>query len=282
VRCANERNAIAKLLGKPATIELDPQETVQELPLTELVANQFQPRTVFDGDRIEELAVTIEEHGLLQPIVVRKQGTGYEIIAGERRYRAVRSLGWETIPAIVKEMTDETTASLALIENLQREDLTPIEEAEAYERLLALQDITQEVLARKLGRSQSTIANKLRLLRLPTDVREALKQRTITERHARALLPLKDEALQVTVLAEILEREWNVKETERRVERLMTPQPPKKKRHKSFARDTRIALNTLRDSVDMIEQTGLTIEKEEVDCEEYVEVRIRIVKARPE
>ncbi|MBF8154480.1 nucleoid occlusion protein [Exiguobacterium sp. TBG-PICH-001] len=279
------RNAIAKLLGKggqPATIELDPQETVQELPLTELVANQFQPRTVFDGDRIEELAVTIEEHGLLQPIVVRKQGTGYEIIAGERRYRAVRSLGWETIPAIVKEMTDETTASLALIENLQREDLTPIEEAEAYERLLALQDITQEVLARKLGRSQSTIANKLRLLRLPTDVREALKQRTITERHARALLPLKDEALQVTVLAEILEREWNVKETERRVERLLTPQPPKKKRHKSFARDTRIALNTLRDSVDMIEQTGLTIEKEEVDCEEYVEVRIRIVKARPE
>lgn len=279
------RNAIAKLLGKggqPATIELDPQETVQELPLTELVANQFQPRTVFDGDRIEELAVTIEEHGLLQPIVVRKQGTGYEIIAGERRYRAVRSLGWETIPAIVKEMTDETTASLALIENLQREDLTPIEEAEAYERLLALQDITQEVLARKLGRSQSTIANKLRLLRLPTDVREALKQRAITERHARALLPLKDEALQVTVLAEILEREWNVKETERRVERLMTPQPPKKKRHKSFARDTRIALNTLRDSVDMIEQTGLTIEKEEVDCEEYVEVRIRIVKARPE
>nr|WP_251055854.1 MULTISPECIES: nucleoid occlusion protein [unclassified Exiguobacterium] len=268
--------------GQPATIELDPQETVQELPLTELVANQFQPRTVFDGDRIEELAVTIEEHGLLQPIVVRKQGTGYEIIAGERRYRAVRSLGWETIPAIVKEMTDETTASLALIENLQREDLTPIEEAEAYERLLALQDITQEVLARKLGRSQSTIANKLRLLRLPTDVREALKQRTITERHARALLPLKDEALQVTVLAEILEREWNVKETERRVERLMTPQPPKKKRHKSFARDTRIALNTLRDSVDMIEQTGLTIEKEEVDCEEYVEVRIRIVKARPE
>jgi len=279
------RNAIAKLLGKggqPATIELDPHDTVQELRLTELVANQFQPRTVFDGDRIEELAVTIEEHGLLQPIVVRKQGTGYEIIAGERRYRAVRSLGWETIPAIVKEMTDETTASLALIENLQREDLTPIEEAEAYERLLALQDITQEVLARKLGRSQSTIANKLRLLRLPTDVREALKQRTITERHARALLPLKDEALQVTVLAEILEREWNVKETERRVERLMTPQPPKKKRHKSFARDTRIALNTLRDSVDMIEQTGLTIEKEEVDCEEYVEVRIRIVKARPE
>jgi ParB family chromosome partitioning protein len=276
------RNAIAKLLGKPAPIELDPQETVQELPLTELVANQFQPRTVFDGDRIEELAVTIEEHGLLQPLVVRKQGTGYEIIAGERRYRAVRSLGWETIPAIVKEMTDETTASLAVIENLQREDLTPIEEAEAYERLLALQDITQEVLARKLGRSQSTIANKLRLLRLPMDVRDALKQRTITERHARALLPLKDEALQVTVLAEILEREWNVKETERRVERLMTPQPPKKKRHKSFARDIRIALNTLRDSVDMIEQTGLTIEKEEVDCEEYVEVRIRIVKARPE
>lgn len=277
------KNAIAKLLGKggqTAALELDPQDTVRELKLTELVANQFQPRTVFDGERITELATTIEEHGLLQPIVVRKQGEGYEIIAGERRFRAVQSLGWDTIPAIIKQMTDETTAALALIENLQREELTPIEEAEAYARLLAMQEITQEVLARRLGRSQSTIANKLRLLRLPDTVREALKQRQITERHARALLPLKETDLQTQVLSEIIEREWNVKETEQRVERLLTPKVPKK-RHKSFARDTRIALNTIRDSVDMIERTGLTVEKEELDCEEYVEVRIRIVKARP-
>ena len=188
------KNAIAKLLGKggqTAALKLDPQDTVRELKLTELVANQFQPRTVFDGERITELATTIEEHGLLQPIVVRKQGEGYEIIAGERRFRAVQSLGWDTIPAIIKQMTDETTAALALIENLQREELTPIEEAEAYARLLAMQEITQEVLARRLGRSQSTIANKLRLLRLPDTVREALKQRQITERHARALSAVK-------------------------------------------------------------------------------------------
>lgn len=278
------KNAIARLFRKEeqeSPLEVSPFDKVLELRLEELVPNQFQPRTVFDEERISELAATIKEHGLLQPIIVRSQGTGYEIIAGERRFRAVTSLGWETIPAIVKEMSDETTAALALIENLQREELTPIEEAEAFERLLMIQGVTQEVLAKKLGKSQSTIANKLRLLKLPDTVRESLKRREITERHARALLPLKDDALQAQVLAEILERSFNVKETEQRVERLLTPKAQPKKRRKSFARDTRIALNTLRDSIDMIERTGLPIEKEEVDCEEYVEVRIRIAKARP-
>ncbi|WP_114571915.1 nucleoid occlusion protein [Exiguobacterium flavidum] len=278
------KNAIARLFRKEeqeSPLEVSPFDKVLELRLEELVPNQFQPRTVFDEERISELAATIKEHGLLQPIIVRSQGTGYEIIAGERRFRAVTSLGWETIPAIVKEMSDETTAALALIENLQREELTPIEEAEAFERLLLIQGVTQEVLAKKLGKSQSTIANKLRLLKLPDTVRESLKRREITERHARALLPLKDDALQAQVLSEILERSFNVKETEQRVERLLTPKPQVKKRRKSFARDTRIALNTLRDSIDMIERTGLPIEKEEVDCEEYVEVRIRIAKARP-
>jgi len=278
------KNAIARLFRKEeqeSPLEVSPFDKVLELRLEELVPNQFQPRTVFDEERISELAATIKEHGLLQPIIVRSQGTGYEIIAGERRFRAVTSLGWETIPAIVKEMSDETTAALALIENLQREELTPIEEAEAFERLLMIQGVTQEVLAKKLGKSQSTIANKLRLLKLPDTVRESLKRREITERHARALLPLKDAALQAQVLGEILERSFNVKETEQRVERLLTPKLKPKKRRKSFARDTRIALNTLRDSIDMSERTGLPHEKEKGNCQEYVEVRIRIAKARP-
>jgi len=270
--------------------EVRADDTVQELSLSRLRPNRYQPRKVFEPAKIEELATTISEHGLLQPIVVRKaDGDCYEIIAGERRFRAVKSLGWSAIPAIVRDMDDDTTAALALIENLQREQLSPIEEAEAYDRLLALNGLTQDALAKSLGKSQSTIANKLRLLKLPEDVKQSLRDRRINERHARALLPLKEEGLQLQVLAEVLEQDFNVKETEERVAFLTTPieeekRKPKKQRRrtKSFARDTRIAINTIRDSIDLIGKTGIDVQTEEVDEEEFVEIRIRIPKARPQ
>jgi ParB family chromosome partitioning protein len=270
--------------------EVRADDTVQELSLSRLRPNRYQPRKVFEPAKIEELATTISEHGLLQPIVVRKaDGDCYEIIAGERRFRAVKSLGWSAIPAIVRDMDDDTTAALALIENLQREQLSPIEEAEAYDRLLALNGLTQDALAKSLGKSQSTIANKLRLLKLPEDVKQSLRDRRINERHARALLPLKEEGLQLQVLAEVLEQDFNVKETEERVAFLTTPieeekRKPKKhrRRTKSFARDTRIAINTIRDSIDLIGKTGIDVQTEEVDEEEFVEIRIRIPKARPQ
>ncbi|WP_214742431.1 nucleoid occlusion protein [Exiguobacterium sp. s48] len=292
------KNRFAKLFGVNRKdevavthiAEVRADDTVQELALSRLRPNRYQPRKVFEPAKIEELATTISEHGLLQPIVVRKaDGDCYEIIAGERRFRAVKSLGWSAIPAIVRDMDDDTTAALALIENLQREQLSPIEEAEAYDRLLALNGLTQDALAKSLGKSQSTIANKLRLLKLPEDVKQSLRDRRINERHARALLPLKEEGLQLQVLAEVLEQDFNVKETEERVAFLTTPieeekRKPKKQRRrtKSFARDTRIAINTIRDSIDLIGKTGIDVQTEEVDEEEFVEIRIRIPKARPQ
>ncbi|WP_214885485.1 MULTISPECIES: nucleoid occlusion protein [unclassified Exiguobacterium] len=292
------KNRFAKLFGVnrkdevavTQIAEVRADDTVQELSLSRLRPNRYQPRKVFEPAKIEELATTISEHGLLQPIVVRKaDGDCYEIIAGERRFRAVKSLGWSAIPAIVRDMDDDTTAALALIENLQREQLSPIEEAEAYDRLLALNGLTQDALAKSLGKSQSTIANKLRLLKLPEDVKQSLRDRRINERHARALLPLKEEGLQLQVLAEVLEQDFNVKETEERVAFLTTPieeekRKPKKQRRrtKSFARDTRIAINTIRDSIDLIGKTGIDVQTEEVDEEEFVEIRIRIPKARPQ
>jgi ParB family chromosome partitioning protein len=296
--CPTLKNRFAKLFGVnrkdevavTQIAEIREDDTVQELSLSRLRPNRYQPRKVFEPAKIEELATTISEHGLLQPIVVRKaDGDCYEIIAGERRFRAVKSLGWSAIPAIVRDMDDDTTAALALIENLQREQLSPIEEAEAYDRLLALNGLTQDALAKSLGKSQSTIANKLRLLKLPEDVKQALRDRRINERHARALLPLKEEGLQLQVLAEVLEQDFNVKETEERVAFLTTPieeekRKPKKQRRrtKSFARDTRIAINTIRDSIDLIGKTGIDVQTEEVDEEEFVEIRIRIPKARPQ
>ncbi|MCC5891362.1 nucleoid occlusion protein [Exiguobacterium sp.] len=270
--------------------QVRPHDQVEEIQLSLLLPNRYQPRKVFEPAKIEELAVTIQEHGLLQPIVVRRvELDRYEIIAGERRFRAAKSLGWSSIPAIVRDMDDDTTAALALIENLQREQLSPIEEAEAYERLLAMNGLTQAALAKSLGKSQSTIANKLRLLKLPEDVKQCLRDRQINERHARALLPLKDPHLQLEVLVEIIEQEYNVKETEARVELLLSPieeekRKPKKRhrRTKSFARDTRIAINTIRDSVELIGKTGIEVETEEVEEDGFVEIRIRIPKARPQ
>lgn len=257
-------------------------EEVRQLPVDQIEPNPFQPRTVFDDEKIEELCQTIRTHGVIQPIVVREKDGRYELIAGERRWRAVKKLGLATIPAIVRQMTDAQAASAALIENLQREGLTAIEEAAAYQQLIELHGLTQESLAQRLGKGQSTIANKLRLLSLPESVQRALLERKITERHARALLPLKDEALQLKVLKEILDKELNVKQTEQRVAALLgrTARRPRAKR-KAFSRDLRLAINTLRQSIDLVLQSGLPIETNEEDGEEYYQFIIRIPKSRP-
>ncbi len=169
-------------------------EEVLKIPLQSIVPNRFQPRTVFDESKIEELARTIHTHGVIQPIVVRKMDDGkYEIIAGERRFRAMTKLEWKDVPAIVRDLSDKETASIALIENLQREELTAIEEALAYQKLLELHELTQEALAQRLGKGQSTVANKLRLLKLPQIIQDSILKREISERHARALMPIKDE-----------------------------------------------------------------------------------------
>jgi ParB family transcriptional regulator, chromosome partitioning protein len=264
-----------------AAVETANQEEVRQIPIDQVVSSPYQPRTIFDDDRIEELAQTIRTHGMIQPIVVRKVGDTYELIAGERRWRACQKLGMETVPAILRELNDSQAASVALIENLQREGLTAIEEAVAYQQLLELHGLTQESLAQRLGKGQSTIANKLRLLNLPQEVQDILLQRKISERHARALLALQEQELQLKVLAEILEKELNVKQTEARIKALLEAQVPVKKPRKvSFSRDVRLAVNTIRQSLDMIKKSGIDCSQEEEDHEDYYQFVIRVPKTK--
>jgi ParB family transcriptional regulator, chromosome partitioning protein len=255
------------------------KEEIKKILIQDIVPNRFQPRTVFSDEKIEELALTIRTHGIIQPIVVREIDGKFELIAGERRWRAVQTLGWDVIPAIVKDFNDRETASVALIENLQREELSSIEEAVAYAKLLELHDLTQEALAQRLGKGQSTIANKLRLLKLPQDVQDALLQKTITERHARALIPLKDPELQIKLLEEIIEKQLNVKQTEDRVVKFLEKNnvKPKPKR-KAFSRDTRIAMNTIRQSLTMVADSGVKLNTEEEEFDEYIQFTIKIPK----
>lgn len=263
--------------------DYSPDEVVQ-LSVEQIVPNQFQPRSIFNEEKIEELAQTIHTHGMIQPIVVRKgEDEDYELIAGERRWRAVQLLEWETVPVIVREMNDTETASVALIENLQREELTVIEEAIAYAKLIDLHSLTQEALAQRLGKSQSTIANKLRLLKLPEKVQTALLNKDISERHARALIILKKEDLQLSVLDEIIENQLNVKQTEERIQELTNPKEKNKRKRprlKGVNKDIRIAMNTIRQSLHMVSDTGIDVETEEEDLEEYYQFTIKIPKKK--
>lgn len=262
-------------------LAVERNEEIKKIAIDSIIPNRFQPRTVFDDEKIEELSRTIHTHGIIQPIVVRQMDGHYEIIAGERRWRAMKKLGWDEVPAIIKNYTDTETASVALIENLQREELSPIEEAIAYGKLLELHNLTQEALAQRLGKGQSTVANKLRLLKLPQPIQEALLSKAITERHARSMIPLKDPEKQVALLQEIIEKNLNVKQTEERVVRLLEQknQKPKPKR-KAFSKDMRIAVNTIRQSLTMVSDSGINLNAEEEEFEEYYQFTIKIPKKK--
>lgn len=259
-----------------------PDEVIQ-IPIDQIEPNRYQPRSIFNQEKIEELSQTIHTHGMIQPIVVRKiakEESGYEIIAGERRWRAVQHLGWENIPAIVRDMSEAETASVALIENLQREELSVIEEALAYQRLLEIHGLTQEALAQRLGKSQSTIANKLRLLKLPDPVQQAVLEKKVTERHARALILLKDPEKQVKILQEIIDKDLNVKQTEEKIAKLFMDKPKKKPKLKGINKDMRIAMNTIRQSLNMVSDTGIDLETDEHDYDDFYQITIKIPKKK--
>jgi len=256
-------------------------QQIVQIPVTAIIPNRFQPRQVFDEDGISELAATIADHGLLQPIVLREyEPKKYEIIAGERRFRAISSLHWATAPAIIQKMDDGETASMALIENLQRQDLTVIEEARAYQELMQLNQLTQATLAKELGKSQSLVANKLRLLKLAQPVQDALLQRKISERHGRALLTLTEDQ-QVAVLQQVLEQQLTVKETEQLIAKTQTPKKPKRKRSRGLTGDTRIAVNTIKKSIKMVTDAGLPVKTHEEDTEDGYRITIEIPKNQP-
>lgn len=278
----DDQVGIEKISESDAIDEVARNEEIKKVPIDDIIPNRFQPRTVFDDEKIEELSRTIHTHGIIQPIVVRSlEDSQYEIIAGERRWRAMKKLGWDTVPAIIKNLNDTETASVALIENLQREELSPIEEAIAYGKLLELHQLTQEALAQRLGKGQSTVANKLRLLKLPQEVQDALLNKMITERHARSLIPLKSPEKQVKLLNEIIEKNLNVKQTEDRVVRMLeqTQEKPKPKR-KAFSKDVRIAVNTIRQSLSMVSDNGIHLDSKEEEFEEYYQFTIKIPKKK--
>ena len=258
--------------------EIPKNKQIQDIELDKIVPNRYQPRREFSDDSIKELAETLDKDGLLQPIVVREDGKDhYEIIAGERRYRAAKSLNWETIPAIVNNMNDDQAASLALIENLQREDLNPIDEAKAYTNLMKLNDLTQTALAKDMGKSQSYVANKLRLLKLDDDVQKALIEGKITARHGRALLNLSDDD-QERVLKEIEDKGLNVKQTEeiaKDVDAYFNPKPKEKetKRErvvKRIPKDLKVQINTIKKAVKLAKDSGIKVKvKENNDPDDY-------------
>jgi ParB family transcriptional regulator, chromosome partitioning protein len=260
-------------------------EEVTKIPINQITPNRFQPRTVFDDEKIEELSRTIHTHGVIQPIVVRPYGEeNYEIIAGERRYRAMKKLNWTEVPAIIRHLNDKETASIALIENLQREELTAIEEAMAYQQLLELHSLTQEALAQRLGKGQSTVANKLRLLKLPQFVQTAILNRELTERHARALIAIKDEQLLMQLIEAAKENDWNVRELEQQIQLILQPEEPEEKPkkekplRKAISKDVRIALNTIKQSLSMVSKSGISVKTEEEDTEDYYQITVKIPK----
>ena len=187
------------------------------LHLDDIIPNRFQPRQVFDERALKELAVSIKEHGVIQPIIVRNIGNKYEIIAGERRYKASAMAGLTTIPAIVRNLDDKESSKVALLENLQRKNLNPIEEAKTYQKILELDQMTQEELAKTMGKSQSAVANKLRLLALTDEVQDALLKDEISERHARTLLNAKDAETQKQLLKEVIDKKMTVRELEEKI-----------------------------------------------------------------
>lgn len=207
------------LLGPVSKEQAEKEGALRELAVSAIRPNPYQPRHRVDEEPLKELVASIEASGLLQPVVVRSKGNGYELIAGERRWRAVQRLGWQRIPAVVKEVDDRTLLTLALIENLQRDDLSPIDEALGYQRLQEEFGIAQGEVARLVGRDRSTVANLLRLLALPAAVRDLVDHRALSAGHARALLGLTDEKLMVKLARQAVADGWSVRDMESRVRR---------------------------------------------------------------
>lgn len=246
------------------------------IDIHKIEANGNQPRTHFENEKIQELAVSIQQNGLLQPIVVRPYHGKYQIVVGERRYRACLLAGIEEVPCLVQNYDEQQTAAAAIVENIQRENLSAIEEALAYQQILDTQNITQEELAQKVGKKQSTIANKLRLLQLPMTVQEAVRRKDITERHARALLKLDTTAKQNNMLREIMDKGLNVEQTEEKIKKKVEPKKPKPKT-KSISQNLKIAMNTLDQAAMMVQQAGV---ETTVDISETDEEVVYVIKMK--
>lgn len=252
---------------------------ILDLSINSIIPNPNQPRRDFDENDIKILAESIVQNGILQPLTVRRNDDGnYELIAGERRLRAAKLCGLKTVPCILKEISSRNSAILALVENIQRQDLSFFDEAMAIEQLISFYGMTQEDAAVKLGRAQSTIANKLRLLRLTDDERNIIMKYNLTERHARALLKLSAPQDRINVLEKVVKQNMNVENTEKYINKLLGREnkiKSYKKRRKVF-QNVRIFVNTINKAVETMQATGINAESEKIEYDDFIEYRVRI------
>jgi ParB family transcriptional regulator, chromosome partitioning protein len=258
---------------------------VVELPVDQIAINPFQPRKTFSEDGLAELSASIREFGIIQPLVLRRTEQGNELIAGERRLRAARLAGLAAVPCVFRQATDKEMAEIALIENLQREDLHFFEESAGYEKLLTQFELTQEELAHRVGKNQSTIANKLRLLKLSPEVRDYIFQTHLTERHSRALLKIEDESVQMQILHSVVDNKLNVRDTELFIEQVLLPptpeaQPVKKQSMMKVIKDVRIFINTVGELVKQMKKIGLDVKLTQAQDEETVTLTMIVPKRR--
>lgn len=250
---------------------------ITRIPITQITANPYQPRKNFSAEQLSELAASIKEYGVIQPVTVRRNFLGgYELISGERRLRASHLAGKEDIPCIIIDADENDSAIIALLENLQRADLTFMEEAEALYHLVQEHKYTQEQLAQKLGKSQSAIANKIRLLRLSEYVKSQIAENKLTERHARALLRVQDEQLQQKILKMVCEKQLNVTQTDllidKTLQKLASPTNEREGKIRGVV-ELRMFLNTVNKAIDVVKKAGVPIlaqKKDRGDCIEYV------------
>lgn len=248
------------------------------IPQEQIEPNPNQPRQRFDYEELESLAQSIRQNGILQPITLRKlENDKYELVAGERRLRAARLVGVTKVPAILLEMDEKSSAVFSLLENLQRQDLDYFEEAEAIERLITDFCMSQDEVSRKLGKAQSTVSNKLRLLRLPEEMRHQIARANLTERHARALLSLDSDVLRTRALGIIIDRHLNVAESEKLIEQMLCKNRPGHNNLRGI-RDVRVFINTLNHAVDAIRRAGVDADAAKSETAEYIEYVVRIPK----
>lgn len=248
------------------------------LPVDSLRPNPNQPRLCFGEESLEELAASIREHGILQPLSVRRTTEGAELVSGERRLRAARLAGLQEVPCIAVQVDDTASSLLALVENLQRRDLDFLEETLALDKLIRTYQLSQEEAARRIGKSQSSVANKLRLLKLPGQALALLQQHHLTERHARALLSLEGDEARLSALHYIIDHNLTVSKTEAYIESLLTAHKPKKRKPTYLIKDVRLFLNTITRGLTLMQGAGINAQCGRQDTEDAILLTIRIPK----
>lgn len=251
---------------------------ILKIKISDIRVNGAQPRKCFDEDKICALSKSIKESGLINPLTVRRTQSGYELIAGERRLRALKMLGYTEVPCILVCADEKNSAVLAITENLQRSDLNIFEEAEAISKLIDKWGVTQSEAALRLGISQSAVANKIRILRLSQKEQDLIVENSLTERHARALVRIKDEQKRLCALKTVIRRKMNVHQCEKFVERTLNGQ--KENRTKMVFKDLRIFTNTINMAIDTMRRSGVKVEALKGECDEFIEYKIKIPKVK--